>query len=103
MEAVSAITLAGRGPSTTIGTADQRSLLDSTCELCGGCIDVCPTGAMTEKPSLGLDVSLENQVRTTCNFCGVGCQINLHVKDDKVVRVTAPPPGETLNDGNLCI
>jgi predicted molibdopterin-dependent oxidoreductase YjgC len=103
VEAVSAITLTGRGPTTTIGTADQRSLLDTTCEMCGGCIDVCPTGAMTEKPSLGLNIAEESQVRTTCNFCGVGCQINLHVKDDEVVRVTAPPPGETLNDGNLCI
>jgi predicted molibdopterin-dependent oxidoreductase YjgC len=103
VEAVSAITLAGRGPATTIATADQESLLDTTCELCGGCIAVCPTGAMTEKPALGLDVSEETQVRTTCSFCGVGCQLNLHVRDDRVVRVTSPPPGETVNDGNLCI
>jgi NADH-quinone oxidoreductase subunit G len=103
VEAVSAITLAGRGAATTIATAEQRSLLDSTCELCGGCIAVCPTGAMTEKPALGLDASLESKVRTTCNFCGVGCQLDLHVRDDRVVRVTAPPPGETVNDGNLCI
>ena len=103
VEAVSAITLAGRGPATTIGTADQRSLLDTTCELCGGCIDVCPTGAMTEKQAWGMDASLETKVRTTCNFCGVGCQLNLHVRDEKVVRITAPPPGETVNDGNLCI
>ncbi len=103
VEAVSAITLAGRGAATTIATADQRSLMDSTCELCGGCIAVCPTGAMTEKPSLGLDAALEEKVRTTCTFCGVGCQINLHVVDNKVVRVTPPPPGETLNDGNLCV
>jgi predicted molibdopterin-dependent oxidoreductase YjgC len=103
VEAVSAITLAGRGAATTIGTADQRSLMDSTCELCGGCIAVCPTGAMTEKPSLGLDASLERKTRTTCTFCGVGCQLDLHVHDGRVVRVTPPPPGETLNDGNLCV
>lgn len=103
VEAVSAITLAGRGASTTIATTDQRSLLDTTCELCGGCIDVCPTGAMTEKRTRDEDSAEETKVRTTCTFCGVGCQMDLHVRDNRVVRITAPPPGETLNDGNLCI
>lgn len=103
VEAVSAITLAGRGAHTTIGTADQRSLLDTTCELCGGCIDVCPTGAMTEKQARDENIADAQQVRTTCTFCGVGCQVDLHVRDNQVVRITSPPPGETLNDGNLCI
>jgi len=103
VEAVSAITLADRGAATTIATADQVGLLDSSCELCGGCIDVCPTGAMSEKRSLDLLGSDEEQVRTTCNFCGVGCQLDLHVRDGEVVRVSSPPPGTTVNDGNLCV
>ncbi len=103
VEAVSAITLAGRGAGTTIATADDRDLLDTTCELCGGCIAVCPTGAMTERAALGSDYRQETVVRSTCNFCGVGCQLNLHVNDNKVVRVTSPEPGTTLNDGNLCV
>lgn len=103
VEAVSAITLAGRGARTTIATADQQQLLDSTCELCGGCIAVCPTGAMTEKPALNVDWRESEKVRTTCNFCGVGCQLDLHVNDGKVVRVSSPPPGTTVNDGNLCV
>ncbi len=41
--------------------------------------------------------------RTTCNFCGVGCQLDLHVADNRVVKITSPPPGETMNDGNLCV
>ncbi|MCP4807101.1 MAG: molybdopterin-dependent oxidoreductase [Proteobacteria bacterium] len=103
VEAVSAITLAGRGAATTIATVEDKGLLDTTCELCGGCIDVCPTGAMTEKASLLSDFRTETAVRSTCNFCGVGCQLNLHVRDDKVVRVTSPEPGTTVNDGNLCV
>ncbi len=107
VEAVSAITLAGRGAHTTISTADRLSLTDTTCELCGGCIDVCPTGAMTEKQALAYgkpERELE-KVRTTCNFCGVGCQLDLNVdrQANRVVKVTSPPPGTTVNDGNLCV
>ena len=107
VEAVSAITLAFRGAKTTISTADGRSLTDSTCELCGGCIDVCPTGAMTEKQALAYgkpERELE-KVRSTCNFCGVGCQVDLNVdrQENRLVKVTSPPAGTTVNDGNLCV
>ncbi len=107
VEAVSAITLAHRGPETTISTADAVGLLDSTCELCGGCIDTCPTGAMYEALA-GLPrerPAAVSQTRTTCNYCGVGCQMDINVEADtgKVIRVTSPAPGETTNDGNLCV
>lgn len=103
IEAVNAITLTGRGSNTTIGTAGMRGLLDTTCELCGGCIDTCPTGALGEKKALDILPHQVEKVRTTCNYCGVGCQMDLNVHNGRVVRVTSPPPGETVNDGNLCI
>lgn len=112
IEGVSAITLAERGSHTTISTVDKLSLMDTTCELCGGCIDVCPTGAMTEKmPLLRGDKKERDltKVRTTCNFCGVGCQLDLNVDPEardglgRVVKVSSPPPGTTTNDGNLCV
>jgi len=49
------------------------------------------------------------KVRSTCNFCGVGCQVDLNVDRGagggrgQVVKVTSPPPGTTTNDGNLCV
>ncbi len=112
VEAVSAITLAGRGAETTISTSFGASLLDSTCELCGGCIDVCPTGAMREKAPLSEGIAQNaplQKVRTTCNYCGVGCQLDLRVDPaghdgrGKVVRIDSPPAGTTTNDGNLCV
>jgi predicted molibdopterin-dependent oxidoreductase YjgC len=112
VEGVSAITLANRGSFTTISTVDAHSLLDTTCELCGGCIDVCPTGAMNEKLPLTRGQKPERElvkVRSTCNFCGVGCQVDLNVDTEgrnglgQIVKVTSPPAGTTTNDGNLCV
>ena len=108
IESVSAITLADRGARTSIATADGVSLLDSTCEMCGGCIDVCPTGAMGEKQPLVRQDKPERElekVRSTCNYCGVGCQVDLNVdrEQGRVVKVTSPPVGTTSSDGNLCV
>lgn len=124
VEGVSAITLAGRGAETTIATADSRSLFDTTCELCGGCVAVCPTGAMGEKKPKTHGFKLEaelDKVRTTCNYCGVGCQMDLNVDREgregkgTIVKVTSPAPSPAASvalphggsgvssDGNLCV
>ena len=107
VESVAAIALTHRGAHTTIGTADGAGLLDTTCELCGGCVDTCPTGALVEKMALERQVEPDRheKVRTTCNYCGVGCQFDLEVdaSANRVVRVTSPAPGTTTNDGNLCV
>jgi len=112
VEGVNAITLAGRGHETTISTVDGLGLFDTTCELCGGCVAVCPTGAMAEKMPLTAGAPPERalkKVRTTCNYCGVGCQMDLNVNEaaaegrGAVVKVTSPPPGTLPSDGNLCV
>ncbi|MCA8978656.1 MAG: (2Fe-2S)-binding protein [Planctomycetes bacterium] len=112
VEQVTAITLARRGAETTISTSDRASLFDTSCELCGGCVDVCPTGAMAEKLPLTSGAKPDRElekVRTTCNYCGVGCQLELNVDRaandgaGRVVKVTSPPVGTLPNDGNLCV
>lgn len=103
VEAVNAITLSNRGSATTIATAGDRSLIDTSCELCGGCIDTCPTGALIEKKAPAVMPLETKTTRTTCNFCGVGCQLDLHSHNNRVIKISSPPPGETVNDGNLCI
>ncbi len=100
-----ALTFDGRGISMKVNTAYGRPLHLSDCELCGGCIRVCPTGAMREKAARGLGRSKDlTKVQTTCTYCGVGCTFELNVNPDinRIVRVTTLP-GMGTNDGNLCV
>ena len=95
----------GRGGPRIVPTW-ELSWLDTECELCGGCLSVCPTGAIYEKFEEGRpqpEHALE-QVRTTCTFCGVGCQIDLNLdpQTKHIVKVTSKD--EYLpNEGNLCV
>jgi formate dehydrogenase alpha subunit len=41
-------------------------------------------------------------VTTTCPYCGVGCTLELHVKDDFIFKVTSPFDSP-VNHGNLCV
>jgi predicted molibdopterin-dependent oxidoreductase YjgC len=103
----SALTLEGRGARARIVPTHGDSWLDTECELCGGCLSVCPTGAIYEKfvegASAGQEHALE-KTKTTCTFCGVGCQIDLNVdpKTKRIVKVTSEP-SYVPNEGNLCV
>jgi predicted molibdopterin-dependent oxidoreductase YjgC len=75
---------------------------DLNCEFCGQCVSVCPTGALTGKMwSLQGRQKDVKEVDTVCTFCGVGCNITLHVRNDKIIRVTSKP--DTWNEGWLCV
>ncbi|MCP4450124.1 MAG: formate dehydrogenase subunit alpha, partial [Planctomycetes bacterium] len=100
----SALTFKHRASGTEVCTAFDMPLNDSTCELCGQCISTCPTGALMERAARGKgQCHTLNRTRTTCVYCGVGCQIDLNVNDrNDIVRVTSPV-GVIPNDGNLCV
>ena len=73
------------------------------CTHCGECLQACPVGALFEKKAFGVISGNEaRKVRTTCPYCGVGCQQLLHVKDDKIVKVTGVADGNP-NQGRLCV
>ncbi len=92
-----------RGFDTKITTAMDTTLIESDCAFCGSCVAVCPTGALVEKQMIGKGRSYEiEKIKTTCPFCGVGCNFDLNVKDGKVIGVTSNPTSE-VNGRHLCV
>ncbi len=99
-----AISFGYRGSLTKVVAKGDRPLVNSDCVFCGECVQVCPVGALIPR-SVIINKVLPNEVekiRTTCSYCGVGCQIYLHVKDNKVVKVTGVE-GVGPNNGSLCV
>ncbi len=103
-----AITVAGRGFDAHISTEFATPLPESACVYCGNCIAVCPTGALMPSSEYELrergewDPSRQTKTDTICAFCGVGCNLTLHVQDSRIVKVTSPADHD-VTLGNLCV
>jgi predicted molibdopterin-dependent oxidoreductase YjgC len=103
-----AIAVAGRGFDARISTEYAVPLPDSACVYCGNCIGVCPTGALMFRSEHEMreegtwDESQQTVTQTICPYCGVGCNLELHVQDNDIVKVTSPMDHSVTN-GHLCI
>ena len=103
-----AIAVAGRGFDARISTELDTPLTDSACVFCGNCVGVCPTGALQfrseyEMRRAGLwDEERQAVTRTVCSYCAIGCNLELHVQDNRIVKVTSPLD-HSVTHGNLCI
>jgi predicted molibdopterin-dependent oxidoreductase YjgC len=98
------IDVAERGSDSYISTFNHSPLKDSNCVFCGECVNVCPTGALTFKQARFQGRPWElRKVVTTCTYCGVGCQLELNVNDNKVVKVTSSHEIPGPNKGSLCV
>lgn len=76
-----------RGPKTMVGTAYGLSHLESGCQFCGACVDVCPTGALRDRYSKWEGVP-DRSIKSTCLLCNIGCSINLNVNKNKLISTT---------------
>jgi len=98
-----AINFGYRGSETKIVAAGDKPLRDSDCVFCGECVQACPVGALVEKDARYKWRPRDAQkVKTTCSYCGVGCQLNMHMKDNAILKITGAedsPP----NFGSLCV
>jgi predicted molibdopterin-dependent oxidoreductase YjgC len=103
-----AIAVAGRGFDARISTEYAAPLPDSACVYCGNCIGVCPTGALMFKSEYDMrqagtwDEARQTVTDTICPYCGVGCNLRLHVQDNRIVKATSPLDHD-ITRGHLCI
>jgi NADP-reducing hydrogenase subunit HndD len=103
-----AIAVAGRGFDAHIATEFTVPLTDSACVYCGNCIGVCPTGALMAKSEYDMrqagtwEPDRQTVTQTVCPYCGVGCNLELHVQDDLIVKATSPQDHDVTH-GHLCI
>jgi predicted molibdopterin-dependent oxidoreductase YjgC len=103
-----AIAVAGRGLGAQIDPGFDLSLPESACVFCGNCVAVCPTEALVPRTQFEMrragtwDESRQRVVTTVCPYCGVGCKLELHVQDNRIVRVTAPLD-DPITRGFLCV
>lgn len=81
---------------------DDKPLKDSDCVFCGECVQACPVGALVPKDARFERHWETKKVRGTCSYCGVGCQIDFHVKDNRIVKITGAKD-TAPNYGSLCV
>lgn len=91
----------GRGEDSHIVPDSFGEFGASSCVSCGACSDACPTGALEDKSVIehGTPTDL---VRTTCPYCGTGCEMNVGVRGDRIVQVK-PVNDAPVSAGHLCV
>lgn len=94
------IGLAFRGQEAKIVFDQNDPLGDSTCVACGECVQACPTGALMPARGVALNIP-DRQVDSVCPYCGVGCQLTYHVKENRILYVEGRDG--PANHGRLCV
>ena len=100
-----AIEMGYQDADTKVIAGADLALKDSDCVFCGECVEACPVGALIPKESLKATTRFKGikKVRTTCSFCGVGCQMELSVQDNKIVAINSAGKEVAPNNGSLCV
>ncbi len=95
------LTFVSRGSETVVGTAMNRRLLDSGCRFCGACVDVCPTGSLSER-AVRYERLPETEYPALCPFCGQGCGLRIGLGDGRIIG-SVPDPDGAANAGQACV
>lgn len=90
-----------RSSETHVIPDSMGSLIESSCVSCGACVDACPTSALVDKTRLK-EGEPTHWTRTTCPYCGVGCELNVGTIGNKIVQVL-PVLDAPVNKGHLCV
>ena len=90
-----------RGRLTTVGPAFDRTHVEAGCEFCGACVTACPTGTLSVKTSKWRGKP-DAEVATSCNYCSIGCQLMLQVKNNEVIDAL-PDYDSSSDHGLVCV
>lgn len=94
--------IARRGPHAHLVHGSGPVFRDSPCVACGACVDVCPTGAVSDRDRLVARGTPMKVTRSVCGYCGVGCRIEISSRDGVVQQVRGVPDAQ-VNHGHLCV
>lgn len=97
----STITFVFRGSDAVIGTVLDRPLHESGCQFCGACVDVCPTGALTER-AIRYEPLPDAQAKTICPLCSMGCELDVWLNRGRILS-TKPAEDGVVNQGQACV
>jgi formate dehydrogenase major subunit len=95
------LSMSGRGFDSRIVKGNDVSFFESDCVSCGACAQACPTSAISDVFE-SKSVVYDKKVRTVCTYCGVGCNLEVSVVNDKVKSIRAPYDAE-VNQGHTCL
>ena len=99
------IGMAYRGENSKIVFDFDDPMGDSSCVACGECVQACPTGALM--PSSVMDekgigyTKVENKIKSVCPYCGVGCQLEYNINNNKIAYVNGIDG--PANESRLCV
>ncbi len=97
----STLSFAYRGSYAVVGTVLDRPHLESGCQFCGACVDVCPTGALSER-AIKYESLPDSTAETICPLCSMGCTLEVALKEGRILS-SKPSPDGAVNRGQGCV
>jgi formate dehydrogenase (NADP+) alpha subunit len=97
----SVLAFVSRGSETVVGTALGRTMLDSGCQFCGACVDVCPTGSLVER-AVRPEPRPDRKTKAVCPLCSLGCLLEVHSHAGRLLY-TVPSEQGPVNKGQGCV